>query len=187
MPPMPLEPSTDLPQALARTLRWVASWALLVGLAFGLPLQALSSTLAAMLGSRHAHQAVASSPSPHRSDDPMAGWTDFRRANYEHPEAARAAASSDASTHRRAHEAGLRHRHGPDDADVVDLEAPADGDGVPTGSSATGVAFAPAAEAGRLEPSPRRVEEGDAVWRAAIARSFAMPFPRRIERPPSRG
>lgn len=166
-----------------RALRRVVAWAMFAGLVVGLPLQALSSTLAGMLGPRHAHP---TEPAQDRSGDPMAGWKDFRRANYEHPEVARAAASSDASTHRRAHEAGLRHRHGPDDADVVDLEAPADGDGVPTGSSANGVAFAPAAEAGRLEPSPRRAVAGDEVWRTASARSFATPFPRRIERPPSR-
>ncbi|HUD32092.1 MAG TPA: hypothetical protein VMR43_03620 [Variovorax sp.] len=186
---MPPTPIADLPQALWQVLRRVAVWALLAGLAVGLPLQALSSTLAGLLGSRHAHHAApSSSPSPDRSGDPMAGWKDFRRAGYEHPagvETEPASASSSASMHRQAHEAGLRHRHAPDDAGVVDLEAPADGDGAPTGSSPAGAAFALAADAGRLEPLPRPGVDGDEVWRTASARSIATTFPRRIERPPS--
>lgn len=178
------KPSIDLPRALLRTLRRVAVWSMLAGLAVGLPLQALSSTLAGMLGPRHAHPAAPSSRSQDPSDDPMTGWTDFRHANYEHRAGTRPVATAGASTHRHAHEAGLRHRHDPEDIDVVDLEAPADGDGVPTGSSPAGAAFAPA-DAGRLGPSPRPVADADEGWRTAVARSFTTPFPRRIERPPS--
>jgi hypothetical protein len=171
------KPAIDLPRALRR----VVVWSMLAGLAIGLPLQALSSTLAGMLGPRHVHQAVPSSS----SHDPMIGWTDFRRANYEHRAGARPVATAGASTHRHAHETGLRHRHDPDDIDVVDLEAPAEGDGALTGSSPSGAAFTPAADAGRLEPSPQPVVDADKGWRTAVARSSAMPFPRRIERPPS--
>lgn len=163
-----------------RVLRRVVAWAMLAGLAVGLPLQALSSTLAGMLGPRHAHQ---SGPAQERSGDPMAGWKDFRRASYEHA----AVAEPDGTAHRHAHEAGLRHHHVRDVADLVDLEAPADGEGAPAGALPVGTAVALAVDADRLAPPPRFAVEGDAiVWRAAIARSFATPFPRRIERPPSR-
>ena len=179
------KPTTDL----LRALRRFVARALLAGLVIGLPLQSLSSTLAGLLGPRHGHQAAPATPSHDRSDDPMAGWRDFRRANYEHRAVAASAApaaASGASTHRHAHETGLRHRHAPDDAGVVDLEAPADGDGAPAGSTPAGAGFALAAIAGRLEPPPRPAADGTAVWRAAVDRSFAIPLPRRIERPPSR-
>jgi hypothetical protein len=178
---MPLKLSIDVLHVLLRTFRRVAVWSMLVGLAIGLPLQVLSSTLAGMLGPRHEHQAVSSLPSHDRSDDSMAGWRDFRRDNYEH----RAAATSGTSMHRQAHEAGLRHRHAPETAGVVDLETPADGDGAPANSSPAGAAFAVAVEVGHLEPSPRPAIDGDEIWRMAIAGSLATSFPRRIERPPS--
>ncbi|MGF6529138.1 hypothetical protein [Variovorax sp. PvP013] len=162
-----------------RALRRVAVWAVLACLAIGLPLQALSSTLAGMLGSRHAHQ---SAPSQEQSDDPMAGWKDFRRANYEHAGVREPLAHADAHDH--AHKAGLRHHHAPDDADVVDLEALTDGDGAPAGSPYAGAAFVMAANTGLLEPAPRAAAAGDDVWRLAIARSFSTPFPSRIDRPP---
>lgn len=174
MPPNPLVDPL-------RALRRVAVWAVLACLGIGLPLQALSSTLAGLLGPRHVHQ---SAPSQDRSDDPMAGWKDFRRANYEHAGVREQLADADADAHAHAHEAGLRHHHAPDAADVVDLEAPADGDGAPAGSPHAGAAFVMAANADRLEPVPRAAAAGDDVWRLAIARSFATPFPSRIERPP---
>jgi hypothetical protein len=177
---MPPNPFLNLSHALLRTLRRVAMCSVFVSLAIGLPLQALSSTLAGVLGPRHVHQLTPPPPLQDRSADSMAGWTDFRRANYEHRAEAMSMATAGASTHRHAHEDDLRHRHVPDDVDVVDLESPADGDGAPTAA-----AFALAVETGRLEPLPRLTEDGDEIWRKAIARSFATPFPRRIERPPS--
>jgi hypothetical protein len=162
-----------------RALRRVVAWAMFAGLVVGLPLQALSSTLAGMLGPRHAHP---TEPAQDRSGDPMAGWKDFRRASDEHPVAAAPRGTTTAATaHRHAHEAGLRHHHDQDDADVIDLEAPADGEGAPAGA-----VVAMAVDADRLAPPPRSATAGDEVWRAAIARSFDTPFPRRIERPPSR-
>jgi hypothetical protein len=174
-------PSNPLVDPL-RALRRVAVWAVLACLAIGLPLQALSSTLAGLLGPRHVHQDAASQD---RSDDPMAGWKDFRRANYEHAGVREQRADADAHAHAHAHEAGLRHRHALYDIDVVDLETPADGDGAPAASPHAGAVFVMAANADRLEPVPRAATSGDDVWRMAIARSFTTPFPSRIERPPS--
>lgn len=177
---MPANPCADP----LRALRRLVAWAMLAGLVVGLPLQALSSTLAGLLGPRHAHPIGLAQD---RSGDPMAGWKDFRRASDEHPAAvASRGTTTTATAHHHAHEAGLRHHHDQDDADVIDLEAPADGEGVPAGASPVGAVVAMAVDADRLAPPPRSATAGDEVWRAAIARSFTAPFPRRIERPPSR-
>ncbi len=82
-----------------------------------IPVYGAAATLVGLLGVRHVHLSSAAAGA---GTDPMAGWTDLRRAGYK-PVAARVA---------HHHSAFERHRHMPADATVVALDGGAQtGDG----------------------------------------------------------
>lgn len=161
---------------MSRSTLHLCRWLITACLMVCLPLQAISASVAGMLGARHSHQTRSADIAPL---DPMAGWLDFRRVQHDHL----VEAGSPAATHAQMHAQGSRHHHERSDASVVKQELAGLDDG-PTADGAQASAaflFIPAPTGARIAPA---TEAFGAAWRSAASRSVGNPFPWRIERPP---
>ncbi|RYF35539.1 MAG: hypothetical protein EOO26_00285 [Comamonadaceae bacterium] len=156
----------------------MVKWLITVIVAICLPLQAVSASVNAVLGVRHTHSAPA--VELHESvdsQDPMSGWTDFRRAQYGY-------GYERDDSHHRAHESGLRHHHEASDASVIPDEASdltAHGPSNDASQASASFIFLPASGQSGLK-TPLNVLV--LVWGSGSAKHLAPPDPWRIDRPP---
>ena len=156
----------------------VVQWLITVVIAICLPLQAVSASVNAVLGVRHTHSAPdVESSEAIEAQDPMSGWTDFRRAQYGY-------GYERDDSHHRAHESGLRHHHDVGDASVIPDDASdttAHGPSTDANQSTASFIFMPASAQSDLK-TPLKVLV--LVWGADSSRRLAPPDPWRIDRPP---
>lgn len=162
-----------MPRTTLHFFRWLITVLLMVCL----PLQAISASVAGMLGARHSHELVRGSEAG--TVDPMAGWLDFRRVQHDHL----VEASASAATHTRMHAQGSRHHHERSDASVVkqELSGLDDGPGADGAQASAAFIFMAAPVGARIAPATESI---GANWRSAGSRPPGHPFPWRIERPP---
>lgn len=168
-------PTRAIERALLRMAVRFPQWLMVAILAVCLPLQAISTSVSAMLGARHTHRetvielTVDSDP-----QDPLREW---RESQMQYGDAGR-------SSHERDHALGLRHHHLPGDPSVVDDDASGLADHAfssDTGQVSASFLFM-AADGATDFPAPSEVS-GE-TWIVQRSMPPSTPDPWRIERPP---
>ena len=100
---------------MSRTTLHFCRWLITACLMVCLPLQAISASVAGLLGAKHSHLASSVDAAP---VDPMAGWMDFRRVQHDHL----AEPGAHPATHAQMHAHGSRHHHDATDLSVKNEE-----------------------------------------------------------------
>ena len=161
---------------MSRTTLHLCRWLITACLMVCLPLQAISASVAGLLGARHSHVPASVEIAP---IDPMAGWMDFRRVQHDHL----VEPGARPPTHAQMHAHGSRHHHEATDASVQ-KEEPAglsDNPSVDGAQASAAFIFLAAPANARL---PAASESFGAAWQSAASRRPGVPMPWRIERPP---